>query len=211
MKRLALALALISIFAFAASAFADDLNPPPWRGQPGTTFALWEFYTPNPNPMPDQWMNPFGPPATTVTPGFLQNWWALWGGREGVWPLSGTIVTRIQNYPTANPYKDIWIQITWAQQAVNEFPVIRVDQTYAQLLGSINLGPTGEQTGDGTWWHSTYSLRLFPNPTQETVIIEGAIMVDELVIDTICVPEPSSLIALSGLVGFVGVAWRRRR
>jgi len=37
-------------------------------------------------------------------------------------------------------------------------------------------------------------------------------MVDQLVIDTICVPEPSSLLALSGsLIGLAGFAIRRRR
>jgi len=211
MKRFAFALALLFVFAFASSAFADDLYPPEWRGLSGTTFAEWDFNTSSVNPMPDQWYNPFGPPQTTVTPGFLQNWWQSWGGRNGVWPLSGTIVTTIQNYRTVNPYKDIWVQLTWAQQAVNEYPVIRVGQIYGQLINNIYLGPTGEPYGDGKWWHSTYTLRLYPNPTEETVIIEGAIMVDQLVIDTRCVPEPGSLVALSGLLGAAGIALKRRR
>ncbi len=35
--------------------------------------------------------------------------------------------------------------------------------------------------------------------------------VDTLVLTSRCVPEPSSLLALSGLLGFAGIAWRRRR
>jgi len=200
-------LALCAVFAFcAASAFADDINPPPWqRGAPGTTYAQWEFLTPDPIAMPDLVNNPFGVSPAQVTPGLLQNWWPIWGGKEGVWPLSGTIRVPIQNSPIPNPYKDIWIQITWAQQAVNVFPVVTelTKSLTADLVGDSIIGGHNEGVGDGLWHHSTYHIRMFPNPIFEEILIEGAIMVDELVIDTQCVPEPSSILVLAGLVGFV--------
>jgi len=48
--------------------------------------------------------------------GVGQEWLPVWGGREGVWPLSGTIEVPINNYPPPNPWKDIWVQVTWAKQ-----------------------------------------------------------------------------------------------
>jgi len=210
-RLLVLALAAVFVGLSAASVFADDLNPPPWRGQPGTTFALWQFLTPDPNPQPDMLYNPYGIPWTHVVPGIGQNWWSFWGGRQGVWPFSGSITVGIPNRP-GGEYKDIWVQITWAQQAINESPIVRVGNVFGSDVHKVPLGPTNEPYGDGIWWHSTYTLRLYPNPPYEEVVIDGAIMVDQLVIDTICIPEPSSLLALSGgVVGLVGFVIRRRR
>ena len=213
MKRLALALALISIFAFAASALADDLNPPPWRGQPGTTFAEWDFQTDQSPIAPVQWYNPFGMPLAYPAAGVGQSWQNEFGGRQGVWPLSGTIEIPIQNYPPPNPYKDIRVQVTWAKQTMDSQLYVSelLTGVGGQLLQQLVLGPTGVPIGDGLWYHSTYNIRLYPNPANEVVKISGTVMVDQLVIDTICVPEPSSLAALSGLLGIAGLAWRRRR
>ena len=50
-------------------------------------------------------------------------------------------------------------------------------------------------------------LNIEPNPAFEIVRIDGAVMVDEIVIDTICIPEPASL----ALLGLGGLALMRRR
>ncbi|MBI4580191.1 MAG: PEP-CTERM sorting domain-containing protein, partial [Planctomycetes bacterium] len=59
----------------------------------------------------------------------------------------------------------------------------------------------------GTWIHSTYLIRLEPNPDFEIVLVSGSITVDQLVIDTICYPEPASLM----LLGLGGTLLLRRR
>jgi hypothetical protein len=195
-------LSLLVISALATSVLADDLNPPPWRGQPGTTFAEWEFLTPNPNPPPDIYVNPFGAPEMSAIPGALQSWQAEWDGRMGVWPLSGTMMVGISNYPIANPFKDIWIQLTWEAQAIGNRPTVweTITGAPATLLSETPIG--------GSWLLTTYLIHLIPNPQFEIVRIDGGIMVDELVIDTICVPEPgtTALFALGGLL-----LLRRRR
>ena len=38
-------IALVASVA-ATTALADDLNPPPFRGQPGSTFQAWDYNTP---------------------------------------------------------------------------------------------------------------------------------------------------------------------
>ena len=202
-------LAAILVSVGFSGVFADDLYPPLWRGDPGSTFQMWEFLTPDPNAVPDVWDNIYGMPIAEVTPGTGQEWWDIYGDRQGVWPLSGTIEVPINNQPLPLPYKDILVQLTWSQQVSTSIPVVwdLVSGVQGTLVNEIDLGPTGEPYGDGTWYHSTYLIHLEPNPDFEIVKIDGTIMVDELVIDTICFPEPASL----GLLALGGLAMLRRR
>ncbi len=204
-----LAVALVCAVAFPAVSFADDLNPPPWRGQPGTTMQEWRFLTDNPTPLPDVSYNPYGQPSAQVWPGTGQQWWPIWGGRPGVWPLSGAAEFYIPNAPPPNPYKDIWIQLTWAKQAFVSEPLFSsIPGGTIELLNQQVLGPTGEPPPAGAeWYHSTYLIRIYPNPAFETIRLDGTIMVDQIVIDTICVPEPTAL----GLLGLGTLVLLRRR
>ncbi len=196
------ALALVTLMVTAA--VADDYNPPPWRGEPGTTYARWEFFEPfNPTPPPDEFENPFGPPALLVNP-FGDGWLPDYQGRPGVWTLSGEIWVDIYNYPEPNPDKFIWIQLTWAPMWNEPNPFPRVEETFTP--GGPYPGEEIDRqfAGPEDWQYSTFLIELHPNPDFETVHIWGDIYVDELVIDTICVPEPGSLWLLaSGVLGFV--------
>jgi hypothetical protein len=183
--------------AGVVAAVADDLYPPPWRGQPGSTWAEWEFSTPNPNPAPDFGFNPYGTPTTQVYPGVGQQWWSELNGRFGVWPLSGEGWFTIPNRPEPLPYKDIYIQLTWEPQAPGNRPLIEVTAPQSvpgTLVSEIPL--------NGLWKHSIYTIRLYPNPAWETILVTGGIDMDQLVIDTICIPEPATvgLLALGALV-----------
>lgn len=212
-------LLLVGSLLVAGPAQADDLVPPAWRGKPGTAFAQWEFDTPA-NPIaPDLWSDPspIKDPFAEPFPGELQMWLDTWGGRQGVWPMSGEIFIFMPNTDIANEYKDIYVQLTWAQQAPNEFPSALVGLTRQGSMPGAGLamqetsrtpiGPTGEPFGDGQWYHSIFQLRIYPNPTEEWIYLSGAVMVDEVVVDTICVPEPMTL----GLLGLGSLALLRGR
>jgi hypothetical protein len=208
--RLLCCLAISLVVVAAAPAFGEDLNPPPWRGQDGTTLAGWEFGTSDPNPLPDVLVNPYGTATAAMYPGVGQEWWDIWGGRQGVWPLSGTSEFGIDNRPEPLPYKDIWVQVTWAPQAPDTLPYVweKLSGVEASLVNEIQLEPTLEPPpADDFWYHSTYLIHLEPNPDFEVVRVDGAIMVDEIVIDTICIPEPASL----ALLGLGGLALLRRK
>lgn len=205
MKKAALVLTIAFLALNTATAFADDLFPAPWRGQPGSTWAKWEYNTPDPNPLPDMGFNPYGVPLTRIYPGVGQVWWPELNGRTGVWPLSGEIWVDIPNRPVTSPYKDIWIQLTWESQAPGNFPFVLTtipQQVNATLIQQTPLG--------GAWMHSVYTIRLEPNPSLEQILITGGIDVDELVIDTICIPEPGSIFALGGMLGLLGLVRRKR-
>lgn len=212
MRRMALFLMVSAACLFmAGSAFADDINPPPWpRGSEGTTYAMWEFLTPD--TIPDEEMNEYGQSELIPYPGWEQEWEQEWGGRIGVWPLSGAIDIHIPNRPEPLPFKDIWIQVTWAEQFPGAVPTVSEQWVNnppleADLVGEIVLEPTGYL---GPWIHSTYHIHLEPNPDFELIRIEGGIMVDQIVIDTICIPEPSTLALIGGgLIGLIGIVRKR--
>ena len=211
MRSVLLAVPVILTLSAISTSVADDLYPPPWRGEEGTTYARWEFLTDDNYPPPDDEFNPYGPAQMEVWPGMGQEWWPEWGGRIGVWPMSGVARAVIPNRPEPFPYKDIWVQVTWAAQVPNGFPLVWEEDsgTQSSILNEIQLEPTNEPPPAGEfWYHTTYLIHLEPNPPFETVRLDGSVMVDEIVIDTICIPEPTT-IALVCLVA--GLALLRRR
>ena len=206
------------ILLSTVSAFATLTSPPSWRGASGTTWAEWEFSTNDKTPPPDNGVNPYGSPSLVVHP--IGDWQSSWGGRDGIWPLSGMIEVTIPNTQETNPYKFVQIELIWAGEYPNQLPCVSISATLAD--GSdvpeddINLidesttiiGQTNEAESDSDWHQSIYLYKIVPNPIEETITIGGAIMVDSLMIDTICtnsyLPEPTSL-AIALLGGLVSI------
>jgi len=210
-RMLAVFLSLSVVPLLASPVLADDLLPPPWRGQADTTFAQWGFGDPSPSPAPCYETNPYGGSYLTVTPCGAVGWLQLWGGRDGVWPLSGTIEAYIYNSPISNPYKDIWVQLTWSPSAPGGIPVVQdlISGQVGSVVGQTQLEATNETPLYDHWYHTTYLIHIEPNPYMENVKISGDINVDQLVIDTICAPEPGVVALLS--VGAMAMIRRRKR
>jgi len=193
-----------------ASVKADDIYQPPWqRGSANTTFESWNFGTAANPSGPDMSFNPYGTPAATISGG---TWSQFYDNHFGVWTLGsgGSIDFFIPNTPvepTRN--KVVWTQLTW-QPDNNGLPVVTVAGVVSQLVLSAPVGIGG-------WVQSVYETTLPFNPAAEDVVISGALPgttldVGQVVIDTICIPEPSSLALLGmGAVSLLLYASRKRR
>ncbi len=192
-----------------ASVKADDIYPPPWtRGLPNTTYQSWDFGTAA-NPVnADTAFNPNGTPTATINGG---TWSYFYDNHVGVWTLGAgdSIDFFIPNTP-ADPTrtKDIWTQVTW-QPDNNGLPVVTVDGVASTLQFSVPVG-------NGGWLQNVYETVLQFNPSQEDVVISGTLPgttfdVGQVVIDTQCIPEPSSLALLAiGAISLLSYASRKR-
>ncbi|NLF32883.1 MAG: PEP-CTERM sorting domain-containing protein [Planctomycetes bacterium] len=196
------AVMVLCSLAVVGSALADDLYPPQWRGLDGSTLAAWEFSTSDVNPAVDLENNPYGPSSMTIWTGVGQQWWPEWEGRLGVWPLSGALEAVLFNRPEPLPFKDIQVQITWRPQVPGGFLTVR--ETMWGATGEL----INETPLENEWIHSTFLIRLEPNPAMEIVRLDGSVMVDQIVIDTNCIPEPVTLSLLA--LGALAMLRRRR-
>jgi hypothetical protein len=192
-----------------------DLNPPSWRGNPGTSWADWEFLNNISSPSPNSGYLPYGAPLITVTPGTGAGWSADQPTSEGDtlpywdptypqgygwWNLSGEINVTMQDAQVNNPLKELWIQFIWEPQAPGNLPFVQMTSPAGDPT-DIPLESTVLWQGDpdNPWREVVYDvfhIDLHPNPDQESIEIYGGVNVDGLTIDTWCVPEPATWVLL---------------
>jgi hypothetical protein len=207
---------LMGFFVTPIVAMADDLLPPYWRGAKGTTSQVWEFMDVVNNPIPPDGpalggLDPLPSTEIWVYPGPGMGWLPDDLGRLGVWPLSGRMDVIVDNLDPPNDEKWIYVQITWREQDIGSGEGIVFD--YFEPAPSAQYPPrlVEEIQLDLGWIHSTFEWRIDWNPPDETFGFSGNINVDEIVIDTWCIPEPSTIVCLISLGFFVGLIYRRRR
>ena len=205
MKRGATFLWVMILFLMSSVVWADDLNQPTWRGLDRTTYQRWEFgNSMNPTGPEADFSNTQGVASLTVAGDFPYTaWLAENGSAGGVWRFEDYISVEIANFNEAYPLKEIWIQLTYSAE-FGESPTVVTNPTasWVEEISKVALGDD--------YWHLTYSIGIEPNPSMETIYIQprGCTMyLDELVIDTICIPEPATIL----LLGLGGLSLLRRR
>ena len=195
-----------------ASVRADDIYPPPWqRGQRDTTYQAWDFGTVNNPTVADTFYNPNGTPFATITGG---TWSFIYDNHIGVWELgpNDSIDLTIPNTPlNQSTFKEVWTQVTWQPDA-GPAPVVTVDFGVTALQSVVSTLQFTAPVGNGDWLQSVYLAILPYNPSFENVIVTETGDVGQIVIDTECIPEPSSLALLAlGAVSLLPFASRKRR
>jgi hypothetical protein len=187
---------------------AADVAEPGWRGQSNTTLQAWNFSTANNPGLITLDQNPYGTPvAEVLVPNTKTYWMASNNGHEGVWRIYGDdyLLLYLPNNPQTSPnsYKDIWLQITYSAGSIDRKPQIQTLPAYA------SLEVVQSTVIDSLYYHDVFHIRLEPNPPEEWIAIlprDCTVYIDEIVVDTICVPEPTTIF----LLGFGAVVLLKR-
>jgi hypothetical protein len=203
-----------SVLLATAFALADDFAPPPWRGLNGTTFQQWKFGTDQRGPilLPESgFNNEHGIPVSRVNT--LADWEPALDGREGVWPLMGEIDFLVPNRPQSEPdsYKEIWFQLTWKEAGLDPF---LWEQPFVGLAthpacDKYEVIPRDISKDENGWTNTLFKINVWPNPYEEMITLKGDIYVDQVVIDTCCIPEPATIILFG--MGSILMSVRRKK
>ncbi len=218
-----------------STAMADYANPPGWENETDFTHQSWEFNTGATNGPPDgdpAWVNPCGTPNMTdvylADPGMME--WSdvpmgittdrrgMWGGMTfnvAVGEVSISMTFDIPNYQRPAPWKkQIWVEMTYFGTDGHAF--VEVEGYGSEVISSETFELLPETPGSSSqWWRYTALIDLPDQPASETITVglikgtEMAVMIDEIDIDTRCVPGPATT-ALLGLGG-IGALLRRKR
>lgn len=181
----------------------DDLNPPSYRGQPLSVHAHWatdpssgllslnQFsWVDDSDPL--TYMHPILP-STPVVPGFDNLYWL-----------------QLPNFVDELPTKFMRLQLTWSGTTQPPLSIFSNALELGQLIpGAITYSSTPLVFTQPDGGYQYFDIEFHPNPDFEDVYVklpsDGRL--EQVVIDTISIPEPATL----GLLAFGGLALMRWR
>jgi len=199
----------------AGIGWADDYWVPDWRGEAGTTWAVWDNWIAYPDLMPPDASSahPGGlaPSHATADPdsAFLMESWtdSLGENRWNVLHIIGDdeLSFHLDNYDQDRPEKLVRIQITYDSDHAHPSAFnLAVGYQSAILEPHIpaNLLAVTEPPG---WVTAAHEFTIAPNPMWEEIYLKfdwdqapgSSAYVDQVVIDTWCVPEPVTAFLLA--------------
>ena len=204
----------------AGSALADDFAPPAWRGGALSTTQGWDFLTPQDPLQPDDPNVPLviGNGGGVPLASYAAMQWVPHDGDGGLIGGPGSqLHLYIPNWIDFEPFKWMWIQITFvgsptnvpyivnlgAQDNVANYVYVVPDPPVVYSLGSSNV--------DTGVYGVAQGFTLFPNPDWEMfdIFVPENVVIDQIVVDTISFPEPTSMALLA--LGALPMITRRRR
>jgi hypothetical protein len=221
MKKL-ITICLLCVLSTASIVLADNIFPPSWRGLPGTLTAEWDSWEGSSFKMyPDDWTSN---PKLSYTPNAYlwdgANFLSEFEGRDNVIELLGDrqIDFWLPNFDNQNPCKDVWIQVTYFATPSTQRSSIDVSvyPYSAEISEPVLINEYSH--GDG-WFTDVWNLQIYPNPLSEFIYVNFfdtitggpsyAAYIDQVVIDTYCIPEPATICLLS--FGALSLIRRRKK
>lgn len=177
--------------------WVEDPSDPQWQGGTTTT-QVWEFNDHPTNPSTVD--NPFGQPFVDITGTYPDPVTGPGGDVINTWHIDtdgGELVIHVPNDPRTNARKVIFIQLTSDKGPLLGSPTSNPPGTVSYPKPAINHNGTG-------WYTYTAQIEIPFNPPQETITytFPESTNISELVVNTICVPEPITLgwVAMTGLM-----------
>jgi hypothetical protein len=213
---------LVSSSSWAKDVYADQI----WfRGSPNSTFQHWQFTTPDQfNVVPETYMNPYGTPQADIN-GVGAEWSDAWpappilepDGDVPGWhmPQGGTVFYLLHNNPLPNAKKIIIAQVTSSKEPLSVSLDLPVGFSYSMFdtgLPPVEWGLPAPF--DGSWCTYVYGFEVVGNPESECIRIDypPCTTLDQTILDTVCIPEPSALVLLAGgLMALLAYHWRKQR
>jgi len=98
----------------------------------------------------------------------------------------------VDNHNPPNEVKYVWVQVVWqpipglppAGPVLSDFHPAA--STPVTVVGPVVLDPFNN------WFETTFKWEIRPNPPDESFLLRGNINVDQLLVDTWCIPEPGT-------------------
>lgn len=192
---------MLPFLFLAGFIFASDINSPEWRGLPSSTYQKWSFSTSDPSPIADEYDNTYGTPI--VTPPIVGSWYDQVGVHYGVW-FSKMISFSVPNDAGTLNETKYRVQITWSST-----PVMGTADMNLYVRDSLGLVPAVQadiidQYSISGWRYTTFEITTAPFDSTPVVYFETRnsgyaepVDIDEVIIDTIVIPEPATLLLLA--------------
>jgi hypothetical protein len=202
---------VLVVLSMAVVADAGVYTGPSWRKGTGTTFEQWSFSS-STSLSPDAGsFTPYGTPELWI--GDRAAYFSTVDTYTGVWaPKNDEMDFQIPNNPNnaAGTEKHIWAEITWKvagldSRTSNDSLMVGVDP--GGVYTAMDFTRSDTDLGNG-WFSTIVKVDIWPNPISEWITVKGDIYIDEITIDTQCIPEPATF---GLLIGGALMAIRRKR
>lgn len=193
---------IVTAFIIAQSnfVFADDLNPPSYRGNPLSVYAHWNDTTGLQNP-DWSWVED-SDPSTYLYPGSPSL--SLMSGTTNVYTLI------VPNFIDEMPLKLLRLQLTWVGTTSPPVSISGLGFDGSDVSnGIVTFASTPLVFTQPDGGYQYFDMEFRPNPDLERldfIIAPGAELV-QVVFDSISIPEPTSI----AMLVFGGLALLHKR
>lgn len=225
----------IPVWALSMFAYGEDLHPPSWRGEADTAWQAWESWSGDLIETATDWNSPFGASEVVIYdagPGYSNVTYDIspYNFPEGCWQWDVSDMSlsypllRIDNWPDQLDYSQI--QVTWSVDFSGASPPYGmggllyinneeefVDGIYpaSEVIGFQSLGINeGVETYHTTFYTQNGSYLVTnaaPFIGPEPLTNQATIYIHEIVVDTIYIPEPGTVM----LLGLGRLALRKKK